>query len=174
MLKSITPLFLLLFILISGDLRAQENVIKINPLGAIIGVITPSYERVINEKSSFSIGMNFFFRTADDLKTTGIGITPEYRFYVSKTKDAPRWVYLAPFVRYQNISSKDTNTDVKTSASIFSLGGIFGHQWIWDSGFSLDLFVGPSFFFSDADDDDFNINVSGTGARFGVAVGYGF
>jgi hypothetical protein len=175
MIKFITPLILLLFLLNSKSLQAQENIVKLNPLSALIGVITPSYERVINEKSTFAVGINFFSRDLDAIKTTGFGITPEYRFYISKTKEAPRGVYVGPFVRYQNISAKgDTSSGDKVSASVFGLGGIFGHQWVWDSGFALDLFIGPSWFFSDANDDDFSVTVSGTGVRFGVALGFAF
>ena len=100
--------------------KAQQNVVKMNFLSLIVKTFNVSYERVIDENNSFQLGVFYTGAKIGDTKLTGFGITPEYRFYLSET-EAPNGVYVAPYLRYNNLELKD---ELSTSeATLSSIGG---------------------------------------------------
>lgn len=163
---------------------AQEgpspNAIKINPLSLFLATGNIAYERAVNETQSFQIGAFYSGVGISDIKYSGLGITPEYRFYFAGKKQALNGVYAAPFLRYQNFSLRNKVSNAKTSYSSFGGGGIIGWQKMWSSGFVLDLFAGPAFnsgkFKNEADEDEFDLSagIDGFGVRTGITLGFGF
>ena len=120
------------------------------------------FEHKLSESSSFEIGGLFTSWSINDADTdvTGFAITPEYRFYLSNTKKAMEGFYVGPFLRYQNLTLKNTSTYTdfdnngntvtrteESAAELNTFGGgvVVGHQWIFKQRFSLDTFLGPSF-----------------------------
>ena len=158
--------------------KAQQNVVKMNFLSLIVKTFNVSYERVIDENNSFQLGVFYTGAKIGDTKLTGFGITPEYRFYLSET-EAPNGVYVAPYLRYNNLELKD---ELSTSeATLSSIGGglIIGKHWIFKEKVSFDLFIGPSYVSASIkvksgtttyDTGAFD----GFGLRFGITLGLGF
>ena len=145
-MKTVFKLFFTLVLLtgieLAGMGQDRGNVIKINILSPILKTINLQYEKKLNSSSSFQFG---FFYTAVSVGSTdfsGFGITPEYRFYLSNT-EAPKGVYVAPFVRYQNFTLTD-GID-KGTLSTFGGGLILGKQWLFKDRIALDIFLGPSY-----------------------------
>jgi hypothetical protein len=147
-------------LLAAGSASAQDNVIKVNILSPIVKTGSFFFEHKLSASSSFQIGGLFTNWSINDTKITGFAITPEYRFYLSERKEAMEGFYVAPFVRYQNLTLKDTydsyvyNSNGSTTytpqtdeASLNTFGGgiLIGHQWIFKQRFSLDTFLGPSY-----------------------------
>ncbi len=160
--------FLLPALLLAGAAHAQTNALKVDIFQPIINTAALSFEHKLSETSSFQLGLSGTFGYKDGAyysgysgpSTSGFAITPEYRLYLSEKHAALEGFYVAPFVRYQNLTLKDsysyTDYDANGSpvsrtsndeASLDTYGGgiVVGRQWIFKQRFSLDTFLGPSY-----------------------------
>ena len=164
--------------LVGPSAFAQKgNVLKINIFSPIASTLNLQYERKISASSSFQLGFYYAGFTIGDTKFKGIGVTPEYRFYLSET-ESPKGVYVAPFVRYQNF----TVTNGANEGTISTLGGglIIGKQWIFKEKIALDIFLGPKYssrnvtVTNGTDSFDTGNGLSGFGIRAGVCFGLAF
>lgn len=162
----------------------KKNIIKVNMLSPIIRTASFFYERVITPKSTAQLGLYYIGSPAPvgDAKIRGFGITPEYRFYVSNSKQAPQGFFVAPFLRYQNLELSIDTTNEKATISTFGGGLAIGGQWIFSDIISLDIFGGPTVntrtfkaTTNGATEQDFTLTGLGNfGFRFGVTVGVAF
>jgi hypothetical protein len=186
MKKTIITLFSTVIIfgfLSTGSLKAQENVVAINILSPIVSTINVKYERKLNAESSMQLGFYYTGASWSDTKFRGFGITPEYRFYLSAT-EAPNGVYVAPFLRYQNLTvESDESDDFDTSKGTlnnFGGGVVMGRQWVWKERITLDIFIGPSYVagsvdVEEGDEDDLATGAfNGFGIRTGITFGIAF
>jgi hypothetical protein len=168
----------------AGALKAQEinaqQAIKINPLSLFVITGNVAYERATGDNQSFQVGVFYSGVSISGLKYSGLGITPEYRFYFAGHREALNGVYAAPFLRYQSFTFKDKETTDKANFSSFGGGATIGWEKTWNSGFVLDLFAGPSYnsgrFKNDADEDQFDVSsgINGFGIRTGITLGFAF
>jgi hypothetical protein len=139
---------------------AQKNVVKLNLVGACFGSYTLAYERVINSKASvqLSVGYRIYSYTLLDFKYsyTGPTIVGEFRYYLTnKSMEAPKGLYVAPFVRYGTYDWKveDDGSYSGTpgyynctyTTSTIGGGAMFGYQFIVAKHLALDLFIGPQY-----------------------------
>lgn len=157
---------------------STQNVIKVNPLGIFLGNASLSYERALTEKSSIVVSPSFGFLKFGGFKYSSFGIGAEYRFYLSKTKTAPAGLYVAPGLGYTggSVKDEDGNGD-KTNFSSFTAKGIIGHQWVWDSGFVLDLNGGIQYWgfnYSNSNGVFSTAKASGILPVLGLGIGYAF
>ena len=154
----------------------QPNVVRINPLGALVGLGSLSYERAISDKSSFVISPTFGFFKSGDERLSLFGAAVEYRLYF--TGLAPEGTYFAPGVGGIFGSIKN-DFDERADVQGLTAKLVVGHQWIWNGGFSLDLNGGVSYLnlkakegsSSSFDDSD---ALSGILPAFSVGIGYNF
>ena len=157
-----------------------QNAVKLNPLSLVFATGNVAYERAIGERTSIQLGGYYGSFGLSDVKYTGFGITPEMRFYFAGNKQALNGVYVGPFVRYQSFTLKDKSTDDKASFTSIGGGAVIGWEKTWNSGFVLDLFVGPSFnsgkFKDESDEEEFEIKggINGFGLRTGITLGFAF
>jgi hypothetical protein len=160
--------------------QANQNAVKINPLSLFLATGNVSYERAVKENQTFQIGLFYTGVGLSDLKYSGLGITPEYRFYVAGHKQAMNGVYVAPFARYQNFKIKDKSTNDKVSYSSIGGGALLGWEKTWNSGFVLDIFLGPSInsgkIKDNVDEEDWDISggIDGFTLRTGITLGFSF
>ena len=158
----------------------KQNALKINPLSLVFATGNFSYERAVSSNQSLQLGLFYSGVSISGVKYSGLGITPEYRIYFAGQRQALNGVYAAPFLRYQNFSLEDKESNNKTTFSSFGGGAVVGWQKMWASGFVLDLFVGPAYnsgkFKNDGDEDEFDISagINGFGIRTGITLGFGF
>jgi hypothetical protein len=171
------------FILVAFAAQAQtahQNALKMNPISLLVKTGNVAYERALAPKTSVQLGAFYSGVSLSDFMYAGWGVTPEVRFYVGKKSQALNGAYVAPFARYQNFAIR--NEELKTEGSFSTVGGgaVVGWQRAWPSGFTLDLFAGPSVnkinFSNDADEDDFEVSggMKGTGLRTGITLGFSF
>lgn len=168
--------------LISKAQDVPKNAVKVNPLSLIFATGNFSYERAVSDNQSFQVGFFYTGMSISDIKYSGLGITPEYRFYIAGRKQALNGVYAAPFVRYQNFSIKDKETGDKATFTSFGGGAVLGWEKTWGSGFVLDLFVGPAFnsgtvkVKDGSEEGTFDVagSVDGFGIRTGITLGFAF
>jgi Protein of unknown function (DUF3575) len=152
----------------------NRTLVKFNISGVVIKNYTAQYERILTKNSSitFSAGvsskaplpfkqalMDRFSDNADAVRAINTTLftkyvgTLEYRFYLAG--HAPTGWYLAPFVRYINmtIDQDYTYTDLKgvlhrpNLKAQFNAGGagvLLGYQWMLGKRVGLDLWLlGP-------------------------------
>ena len=70
-------------VVVFSSVKAQENVVKVNPLGLAFGSTELSYERVLSEGSSIELAVAFTsieaeFTNTPKSKVTGFGAEGKY------------------------------------------------------------------------------------------------
>lgn len=171
------------FLLVSVAASAQtsnKNALKMNPISLLVTTGNVAYERAVSPKTSVQLGAFYSGVGLKDFKYGGFGVTPEVRFYLGAKSQAMNGVYVAPFARYQDFAIRDEELKSKARFTTMGGGAVAGWQRAFASGFTLDLFAGPSVskisFKDDADEDDFEVSGSmkGFGLRTGITLGFSF
>jgi hypothetical protein len=154
----------------------EKNVLKINTLSLVFMTGSVFYERKISDAMSAQLGFGYTSLKYKTTKFTGLILTPEVRIYPKK--NAIDGFYVAPYFRYMNLSL--TVDNAKGTLSAIGGGLLIGHQWITDSGFTMDLFFGGHYGTSNVkatvgDATVFDTKLfSGSGVRAGFALGFAF
>jgi len=146
------------------------NIIKLNPISMAFGNINLIYQRAIGKSSAIQIGGNYWYRFLGT-EVSGFGIRGGYQFFVTgRTKTAPEGFYVGPHLSFNSL--KERSTDVPTSATTYGVGLMLGYQWVWKSGLSLDLGVGPMYTFAQEDGTDNTFE--GFLPNIMIGIGYNF
>lgn len=175
MKKTVLLAFLCVAFLTKGFAQDYEHSIKINPLGAIFGAANLAYEKTLSENTSVLIAPSFGMLKLSGFKYTTYGLGAEYRFYISKNHVAPEGMYVAPGAGFSFGQAKYEDDHDKTKTTGFNIKGVLGYQWIWESGFTLDLNGGIQYTSFSFRDDEFDaIPFSGILPALGVSIGYSF
>lgn len=149
-----------------------RNAIKLNPTPMMLWNnknVTFSYERVLNSKQSFTVGLgylvfnnllddtilNYFTITTREKK--GLNFSFEYRFYMTgrNSRPIPDGLYLAPFFStylYQfnndlvRLDAPETGLlDLSGGFYAFNIGGALGYQFVLWKRMVIDLIlIGPA------------------------------
>ena len=112
--------------------------------------------------------------------STGFGITPEVRYYLSKKNPAPRGIYLAPNYRYQKLDTENLEENSEATVITSSIAINLGYQLVLKDRFLVDAWVGLAYNFRNVVDETVPgaqigpNSENGFGARVGVAVGLAF
>ncbi len=169
-----------------GVANSQENIIKANPLSLLGGTDLVSFEHKIGEHSSVVVGAGIGGFKIGDAKYSNLGGELQYRYYF---KESLRGVYAGGQVGYssgkvklENNYSFDTNGNLvsgtsETNFGAFKVGAKGGYQWVWSSGFSLDLNLGiayNNFSYKSSDASFSTLKASGVLPNFGFGLGYAF
>jgi hypothetical protein len=168
-------------LLLSTGLRAQKtNAIKTDLFSAFLRTGVLKYEKAINDDMSLQLGFFYTGYSPRDTEGTlnGWGITPEFRYYLSDTP-APNGTYLAPNMRFYNLTAKDPVADAEATLTNFSIAINLGKQVVLKEVILIDAWVGPSYNFRDLDDPTDSVetgitSVDGFGLRLGIAIGFVF
>jgi hypothetical protein len=169
-----------------GFANAQENVIKVNPLSVLGGTDLVSYELKLGEKTSFLVGAGIGGFKIGDAKYSNLGGEVQYRYYFNEALKgfyaggqagySSGKVELGNSFSFDEDGNSSTTTD-ETKFGSFKVGAKGGYQWIWDSGFSLDLNLGlayNNFNYKDSDSSTSTLKASGVLPNFGFGLGYAF
>lgn len=166
----------------------RNTVIKINPLSLFALTGSAFIEHAVTPNISVQLGGFVTGVEISDVKFNGYGITPEVRYYFSEAKEAPAGPYVGGYGRILNyklrVQDTDANTEYRATYAPIGVGAVVGNQWIFNSGFSLDVYVGGGFNggkleVNTGTEDDFDLgflNLIGNGLRIrpGLTVGYSF
>jgi Protein of unknown function (DUF3575) len=183
MKKTLSLFFVIVFTMPSFsqekiDVKTEKNVFKINTLSLFVVTPTIFYERKLSNMTSAQLGLAYMGYKISNAKFSGLILTPEFRIYPKK--DAIDGFYIAPYLRYMNLSVKSTSGDLDASLNVLGGGLLFGRQWITKSGFNMDLFFGGHYGSGSAkaksgDNLWFDANLfSGFRTRIGFAIGFAF
>ncbi len=158
---------------LSFEIQAQQTqVVKVGPLGFLIGNFNLRYEKTINETSAFQVGANYYNFKVFGIKATGFGVDGAYRYYF---KDAIRGFYASPAIGLSfNSTFVDESSDIKGNFSNLNLGATIGYQSIMASDFVIDFGLGYGYNVQIDKDDNLISNYSFSIPRFTFALGYAF
>ena len=171
MKKFLLTLFICsVFFTVEGFSQERTKVIKTNPLGMAFGNFNMTYEKVLNTKSSILFSGSYMYELFGvDVNTGSIGLG--YRYYITnEKKEVPSGFYVNP-----QASFGFGNVENDVNFTTFSLGAELGYQWAWESGFTLDLGLGPNYTSVSGDVD--NVGFDSTGGILPsatLAIGYAF
>lgn len=161
-MKTLSKLKIVLIVcsfVISMNSFSQDftNVIKTSPIGLAFGNFNATYEKVLNTKSSVLFSASYMYKLLGaDISAGGVGAG--YRYYFTHAKRVvPTGFWVMPEADFAFGSVKDAN-DKKKSITTFSAGAQIGYQWAWDSGFTLDLGIGPHYTIINGDVDNTEIS----------------
>ena len=161
----------LVFVALAFSMSAQNNVIKTNPLGMAIGYFNATYERVLGTSSSVLISGQYTYKLlGTEVSFAGFGLG--YRYYITHTKKpVPGGFYINPQVAF-SFGSVTDDDDNKYDAKSVGFGAEIGYQWVWASGFVLDLGIGPMY--SNVTGGNGEEGIKGIMPSATVAIGYAF
>jgi len=145
----------------SRDTMNRTEVFTCFPTNFVASTLKLGYEfKVAHNKGLKFLGSVGSSSSANDYyyldKFTEFGIETQLRIYVIKDQPALNGLYLAPYVSYKSMNySGATNYNglvlyvgpgpvyvFNVTTSDLGIGYIIGYQWVFNSTFSLDLFVG--------------------------------
>lgn len=177
-MKKITLIALAAFIVSTGLMGQKQNVVKTDLFSAILRTGVLKYERALNQDMSFQLGAFYtgYSPRGTDVGLSGIGITPEFRYYLSENP-APHGTYLAPNFRYMKLTASDGIDEA--ALTTYGFGINIGHQVIFKDVVVIDGWIGPAYAFRNLSDQTGNIDIgigtaNGFAVRFGVAIGIAF
>ncbi len=130
---------------------AYTNIVKIDFISPVGGVLAVYYEHCLGDNSSGQLELRIL--------NGGVILTPELRFYVSDS-NAPEGIYIAPWIRFG-----DGLSSLRKKAS-FGGGILVGAQTI-KKRISFDAFIGPAIY---GGPDIRTLTI----VRAGLVLGYAF
>jgi len=162
----------------SKPVTEPNNTITINPLPLIVGMVALEYERKLSPNAALPIAVNYWSFTLGDLKFTSFGVGAGYRWYFHPVA-LDGW-YLEPGVAVQSasitVTEPVTNLEAKASGVVFGPGVVFGREWVWESGFVLNLALGAEFNIgkleAKAGSTSASADVDGVGFKGRFSLGY--
>jgi hypothetical protein len=174
-MKKIVLLGLSMLIVSIGLMAQKRNAVKTDLFSAFLRTGVIKYERAFNDDLSAQLGFFYTGYSPRETEATlnGWGITPEFRLYLSNTP-APHGTYLAPNVRYMNLTAEDPTVNESATLTSFGIAFNLGRQWVLKDIVLIDGWVGPAYNFRTLDDPSGEVDVEGAdgfGIRLGLALG---
>lgn len=126
----------------------RKHIIKTNLLSLLTRSASLAYEQALSKSLSIQAG-GYYSQSKMLSGAQRISTTLELRKYISKQENAIVGLYLAPYLKYQQIKDKpeDFSGNITATVTIHTIGGglLIGRQWIAKKGFSVDIYGGAGF-----------------------------
>lgn len=167
----------------------RNTVLKVNVLSPFVLTASGFVEHAFSPRISVQLGAFKTGASVKDVDFEGHGFTPEVRYYLAE--QAPDGFYLAGYGRVLNykltVEDKEKGETYEATYKPIGAGVAAGNQFIFNSGVSLDLFLGVgvnggSLNVKTGTNEDFDrgvldyLNILGSGFRVrpGLTLGYSF
>lgn len=126
----------------------RKHIIKTNLLSALTRSASLSYENILNSQSGIQAGA--YYGKSNLLGgIERLSVTAEYRRYFSKEENPLVGLYLAPYLKYQQLTHREENINeqltAEASISTLGIGLLIGRQWIAKKGFTVDMYAGAGY-----------------------------
>ncbi|MBX0333731.1 DUF3575 domain-containing protein [Pontibacter sp. HSC-14F20] len=171
--------------------QPKRAVIKVNPLSAFALTGSGFLEYAITDNLSAQLGASLTGVSISNVKFRGYGFTPEVRYYFSENKVAPMGPYVAGYGRIRSFKltaekKDEEGRDYSATYKPVGAGVAIGNQWIFNSGLTLDVFMGAGYNGGNlkvnaGTEEDFDTGIigdmllgGGFSFRPGIAIGYNF
>lgn len=177
-------LLLVMAVCLMGYGTTTAQAIKLNPFALLGGSDLISFEMPIGERYSIQLGGGYGGFKFGSFKYSSYGAGVQFRLYFKDLMDG--W-YLAPDVSWNGGTVKvsdplDANSESSINYNGFGGGARIGRQWLFDSGFLIDLNLGAGYAtrkysFSDIDQENqYESVLKGNGVSIlgSLGIGYSF
>ncbi len=154
----------------------KKNEVKLNALYLVLGVFEGTYERAINDESSFGTSITFLLDKEANINTA-FAISPYYRFYFGKKPVSG--FYMEGFSLYQSVSQYETfyygsyTTEREEKVKAFALGIGLGGKWYTKRNVMFEVGAGIGRNLSISSNID-NTDYSRITGKIAISVGYRF
>jgi len=200
-MKKITLLALLVFISLQFNAQETDDTkkskykqdvekkyeLKLNAFNLIaFAAIDISYERLINENSSYGIAVFYNFSDYSDDNIAfpkKFSVTPYYRWFFSENKYAQGFfiegfgmlnTYQDYYSNYDSYNNTNNYDRVETQTS-FALGISVGGKFVIKEGFTAEVLLGVGRnLIKEESDDNYDFFQNEIIGRFGISLGYRF
>ncbi|WP_294303545.1 DUF3575 domain-containing protein [uncultured Chryseobacterium sp.] len=177
---------------VSGIAMAQENSIKANPVALLGGTDLISFEHKLGDHFSGVVGGGYGGFKLGGYKYNSYGGGLQGRYYFTEAMTGFYGAVVADYIggkvkiEEMDFGSMmgDTSGSAKTEINFSGFGGGVraGYQWIFDSGFTLDVNLGASYrsykykWNSTAEEETYEDGLKGNGVlpTGSVGIGYSF
>jgi hypothetical protein len=126
----------------------KKHIVKTNLLSTLTRAASLSYENVLGNKSSIQAGA-YYGKSQMLGGIERVSFTTEYRKYFSSQKNPLVGMYLAPYLKYQQLTDREEgrSDELTAQAEIHTMGGglLIGRQWIAKKGFTVDMYAGAGY-----------------------------
>jgi len=173
----------------TDNTNSRNTVLKVNVLSPFVLTASGFVEHAFSPRISAQFGAFTTGASIKDVDFEGHGFTPEVRYYLAE--QAPDGFYIAGYGRVLNykltVEDKENGETYEATYKPIGAGVAAGNQFIFNSGVSLDLFLGVgvnggSLNVKTGTDEDFDrgvldyLNILGSGFRVrpGITLGYSF
>lgn len=120
------------------------------------------WEFKVANKQSLQIELLPIFLKTRDEQINGLGVALSYRKYISKNKEGLQGIYFSPAVKISSLKEKSYYSyNRPNQVNHVNAALLFGRQWVYKSGFSLDINGGIGFY-RFYDDYRYNYYTGGT------------
>lgn len=156
----------------------KKNELKLNALYLVLGAFDVTYERAINDESSFGTSLTFIIDNNADVNTV-FAFSPYYRFYFGKKPVSG--FYMEGFSLYESLKRDNTYYDsnnnvyipVTEKVNALALGIGLGGKWYTKRNVMFEIGMGIGRNISVTTNYD-NINYSRITGKIAISVGYRF
>ena len=121
---------------------AQSTNVRVNPLGLLIGLFNADIDFKVTDTVTVGPQLSYLNWSLGSTSVKAYGIGARANFYLSGPVFTDGW-YAAPAVAMAFASAK--NSTDSASYSAVNVSGLFGYQWVWASGFNINLGFGASY-----------------------------
>lgn len=140
-----------------------------------------AWEFKVANKQSMQIEFLPIFFKDNYSKTNGLAIALSYRKYISKNKEGLQGIYFSPMIKY-GVLNESYGGSTESKSNNLNIAFLFGKQWIFKSGFSLDLNGGVGYY-NGKDNNRYGYNPIGSPLTYNsygispslnIKIGYAF
>lgn len=121
--------------------------VRVSPLSMLVGYINAEVDFGLGENFTLGPSLGYWSLSSGVLKLSATNIGVRGNYYLSGKRISDGW-FLGPTLTYLSVSLKETILGVEytASSSAFAIGAVFGYQWVWESGFNMNLAVGGGYY----------------------------
>ncbi len=129
----------------SAEDHKKNNALYTNIAFLGLGIYNLGYSRAFGDHNSLRVEGVIWGQNIGTIKTSLTGLGVGWHF---TTKRLAGW-YIGPKLNYYALTATDslvsstlTPYTVEAKGSVMAIGGEFGYQWLWDSGFLINFGLG--------------------------------
>lgn len=140
--------------LVEAPMPDRDNRVSLNPIGALIGLGSFTYERALGDRVGLTLSPSFMYLGFSENKVYGGGFGVGAAFYL--TGSAPEGFRISVDAAPGFVTAESGSKDA--TAFMFNSRAMLGYNWVWHSGFTLGLNAGVQYLHMGLDDADVAFN----------------
>ena len=107
------------------------------------------WEFKVANKQSLQVELLPIFLKTNYEQVNGFGVALSYRKYISKNKEGLQGIYFSPAIKISSLKESygyNSSSNIPDKTNHLNVAFLFGRQWVYKSGFSLDINGGLGYY----------------------------